>query len=216
MFISLQLYSQETEKSINRIDFHFMPFTLIDYTPRIRAGVEMKIHNKIGYCLELGYGNYGLNKNRLIFDGMMWNEDYKFFEIRPELKYYFHSPVSDNNYYSSLELFGIHMTDQMYNGYFHKDNSENTILFDRAVFRKNKLGLHLKAGGNVIACNRLNLDFYFGLGVAWRQIHYQNVVNPTNGIHGWYEWYAPRYRFEGEGFIFHTTMGCKIGFILKK
>lgn len=193
-----------------------MPLTLIDYTPRIRAGVEMKRNNKIGYCLDVGYGNYWLNKNRLIFDGMIWNEDYKFFEIRPELKYYFNSPVSDNNYYSSLELFCIHITDQMHNDYFHKDNSENTIDFDRADFRKNKLGLHLKAGGNVIAFKRLNFDFYFGLGVAWRQFHYQNVINPSNGTHGWYEWYAPKYRFEGERFIFHTTMGCKVGIFVKK
>jgi hypothetical protein len=216
MFISLQAYSQETEKVKTSISVHVMPLTLIDYTPRIRVGVEMKHGNNISYSLDVGYGNYFLNKNRLIFDGMWWNEDYNFFEVRPELKYYFNDPEENFNTYCALELFYLHMTDHMTNSYYHKDNTENIILFDQADFLKDKLGLHLKAGCNIIAFNRLGVDIYLGLGVAWRQIQYQNVSNPTHGVHGWYEWYRPVYKFEGESIIFHTTMGCKIGLILNK
>ena len=162
IFTGLHLYPQETGEKLRSIDVHLMPLTLIDYTPRTRIGFEIRSNGRTGYCLELGYGNYLFNRNRLIFEGMEWDEDYKFFEIRPELKYYFNSSASYYNFYFALEAFLIHMTDQMHDRYFHKDNSENTIEFDRADFNKNKFGLHLKGGLNTISFKRLILDFYCG------------------------------------------------------
>jgi len=215
-FISLHLYSQEAVESKKSIGFHFMPLTLIDYTPRIRVGVEKRTNSNIGYCLELGYGNYWLNKNRLIFDGMIWNKDYRFFEVRPELKYYFDRHVTYYHCYTAVELFYTHMTDQMSNDYYHNDNTEKIILFDQADYSKDKLGLHIKGGFNIIVFNKLDFDFYVGLGIAWRKIHYQNVINPVNGVHGLYEWIVPFYKFEGKTTMLHTTLGCKIGIVFKK
>ena len=201
--------------NIKRLELHIMPLTFADYTPRLRLGLEYIQNDKLGYDLEFGFGNYSINKSRL--EGMVWTNEYSFFEVRPEVKYYFYRSGNDLAFYLATELFYINMSDIFEDDYYHLQNSSLIVNYDQAIFNKQKFGIHLKGGLQAILLNRLDIDFYCGIGVAYRIISYKDIINPiTEEGEIFYEWILPRHKFEGNSTMFHITLGCKIGFILWK
>ena len=93
---------------------------MIDYTPRLRFELEYFSNKKLGYSIDLGIGNYFLNKGRL--EGMIWGKDYSFFEIRPEIKY----ALKRNKYYTfycATEFFYLKLSDNLQSGHYQKENS---------------------------------------------------------------------------------------------
>jgi len=203
-------FSQESSELRNNIGIKVMPLSMIDYTPRLRFGLEYISNKKLGYSIDFGIGNKFLNQWRL--DGMIWGQDYSFYEIRPEIKYLF---VNNKNYYfySALELFYLNMKDILESGHYKKENSNVETTYESARFNKQKYGVHLKGGINLIISERLNFDFYGGFGFAKRTISYTDVLNPVDGTESIFvEWAPKNYLFEGESIIFHMTLGVKIGY----
>lgn len=205
------LISQDRGQNKAVFDIHIMPYTLLDYTPRLRLGVEYYPGDKFSYCLELGVGNEELNAGRL--KGMIWGENYSFYEIRPEIKYYYYNRDNIFSLYMAGELFALQMKDRFIDGYYQQQNSPYIVYYDDARFYKHKLGFHIKSGLKVTVLKRVSLDFYGGIGMASRKITYNNVLNPVlveDFI--FVEWLPQTFRFPGESNIFHMTMGMKIGF----
>ncbi len=202
--------SQETYEARDYLIIKAMPLSMIDYRPRLRFGLEYKANNRLGYSIDLGIGNMYLNRWRL--DGLIWGQDYSFFEIRPELKYIFEN-TQDYYLYFALELFYMEMSDHLLSRYYEKENSNVKTTFESATLNKQKYGFHLKAGANIIAYKRLNIDIYGGFGFAKRNIAYTDVVNPVTGTEAIFlEWGPQPELFEGESTIFHIALGLKMGY----
>jgi len=183
---------------------------MIDHNPRLRVGVEYISDKKLGYSIDFGMGNNFLNHWRL--NGLVWGQDYSFFEVRPEIKYLFKNTKKSYTY-AALEFFFINMRDVLESGSYQKANSRIETTFDRATFNKEKYGLHLKGGINYFVSNRLNIDFFGGIGFAKRNFSYANIVNPVDRTTTIFvEWIPKDYLFAGESTFFHTTLGVKIGY----
>lgn len=91
-----------TQDKINsELDLKIMPLKMVDVYPRIRFGAEYRPHTKYAYSLDLGIGSK--NTSILFTPG----ENYIFFEIRPEIKYYKKGNASKGRYFSS-EFFSLY------------------------------------------------------------------------------------------------------------
>lgn len=206
------LYSQEDFESGSSLRVEVSPLTMIYYTPRFRFGFEFLSNNKLGYSINFGIGNSSLNKARL--DGLIFGNDYSFFEIRPEIKYVL-IKNEDNSFYCATELFYIKMRDQFKSGHYQKKDSYNEIVYDSAIFNKQKTGVHFKAGIGINIFKRLDFDLYGGVGIAERKIDYSDIVNPIEGERPIFvEWIPQPDLFEGKSVIFQLTMGYKIVYTL--
>ena len=206
-------FSIAGDSDFNRkIWLQFNPLPLIDYTPRYRFGLSYIGEKKLGYSLALGYGNEALNSWWL--NGKAWNNGYSFWEIRPELQYYFRQ----NNYYSfysAFEIFYLKENAVFENGSYGFSNPNQSIKYDEADFVKQKYGAHLKLGALVHARPRLDIDFYAGAGVARREIDYSNEVNPEVEDYPLFiEWIPQPYLFEGKTFLVHFTAGFKVNWLI--
>jgi len=189
------------------------PITLLDYTPRLRVGIEYSNQTKWQYGLDFGIGNPTLNKWRL--DGMVWEKDYSFFEIRPEIKYVYRKSTCFL-LYCSAELFYLQLTDHLLSANYQKDN-RHFVIYDEADFKKQKTGIHLKTGADFNVFKRFYFDVYGGIGFANRTIAYANVVNPIeNEGFLFVEWYPQPHLFEGQDLILHFTAGFRISYLLWK
>jgi len=211
LLLTFEIYSQEDYKN-ESIRVKINPLTMIDYTPRLRLGLEYFSNKKLGYSIDLGIGNYFLNKGRL--EGLIWGKDYSFFEIRQEIKY----ALKRNKYYTfycATEFFYLKLTDRLQSGHYQKENSNNVIEYESATHIKQKTGVHIKTGVALNLLKRFDIDIYGGMGIAERKINYTNVVNPLEGEGRIFvEWVPQNYLFEGKSTIFHLTMGFKIGYLL--
>ncbi|WP_341224963.1 hypothetical protein [uncultured Arcticibacterium sp.] len=206
-----ELQAQDTELHVKNVDVHFQPLSLIAWSPRTTLGVEVRSNKRLAYALDIGYGAHDLN-----FDRFYWDEGYRFLEIRPQIKYYFKSNSNRYGYYCALELFYIHISDQIQNEYYHKASNSQVLSFDSADFDKTKHGLHIIGGVSLIAYKKISFDLFVGFGAAIRKITYQNVINPEEIEYPRYEWYIPTNLFEQQRLDFHMTLGTKIGFNFNK
>lgn len=212
LLFQINIISQE-EESVQYIDLHFNPLTLLDFTPRIRLGLEYNNLSKLSYNIELGLGNNLMNYLR---NGNSNISDYKLLEIRPEIKYNFYK-IDPTAFYTSLEFFYISASQTMENGSYSSQDFPGTIYFERANLFKSKYGSHLKIGLHSSSFDRINLDIYFGMGMARRIFNYSNIINPDYTDDNLFvEWVPQAYRFEGNTNLFHLTAGFKIGIILWK
>ena len=215
LFISPDLVSQTDRSNPRFVDFHIMPYTLLDYTPRLRLGVEYYPGSRFAYCLEAGMGSSDLNAGRL--DGLIWGTHYTFNEIRPEIKYYFFNRNNNLSLYLAGELFALQMKDILNFTFYHPENADYLLEFDEATFLKYKAGFHLKTGMKVVVFKMVSLDFYTGVGMAGRSIRYTNIFNPVETDYFMFEeWFPQTFRHEGDDIIFHITMGCKVGLTLQE
>jgi hypothetical protein len=112
-----------TTWSAGTLDIHVVPLVLLDGNPRLRLGTEYHPHNRLGYSLEVGVGSSSMNSYR--FSNSIWGQDYSFFEIRPEIKWYKKKPGPDELYYSA-ELFYVKMTDKLSHQLFYPEGSVRT------------------------------------------------------------------------------------------
>lgn len=214
MSFTQNLFSQD-EKAIGRsLEIHVMPFALINSSPRFRFGIEYNVGSKLGYSLEIGavksFLNQGIVKN--------WSGgiDYSFFELRPEIKYYFYKAADNfSSFYGATELFFIHKKDVLEHDHYYPGSSDAIIHYDKANYKKVKYGINIKGGIKQLFFKRFDLDLYGGIGVACKKIDYSNVVNPfysdgkENG-----EFLPHRDKYIGKSVNFNVTFGLKIGFIL--
>jgi len=213
-FFSPKIYSQSKEKNY-KIEIHTTPSTMFDFTPRLRMGVEYQQSDKFAYSLDFGLGNYFLNQYILNDDDL--KHDYRFWEIRPELKYYFFKPNNVVSMYCAAELFYLKNSSTIYDSYYYTKNSSLNINYDRATFQKQKMGAHIKAGLKLVANNKISFDFYVGGGIAYRTINYTNIINPrfeeaNETDNEWWD-FGLGTKEEGNMKLFHVSLGFKLGYI---
>jgi hypothetical protein len=202
------IFTQESSLNKNRLNLKIMPLSVIDYAPRYRIGLEYISKGRLGYGIDLGIGNDFLNKWR---SEDLWGPDYSFYEARPEIKYVF---GWGEYYYSycALEFFYMDMRVLLESGHYEKEDSNVETTYDLAKFSKQKYGIHLKYGINIIVFKNLNFDLYGGIGVAKRIITYTDVVNPVDQTGPIFIEFPSNYLFEGESVFLHLSLGFKIGY----
>jgi hypothetical protein len=213
MSFTQNLFSQDENAIGKSLEIHTMPLTIIGPSPRLRLGIEYNVGKKLGYSIEIGAGKSFLN-NGFAY-GWSVGKDYSFFEIRPEIKYYF-LKATDN--YSSLyfatELFYMTKYDVQADDFYYPKNTYSIIKFKKATYRKVKYGIHIKGGIKQLLFKRFDIDLYGGIGVAYKIIDYSNVVNPLYNDGKETEHILNLNKQIGESTIIHVTLGCKIGWLL--
>ncbi|MDM8160904.1 DUF3575 domain-containing protein [Labilibaculum sp. K2S] len=212
-FFSPEIHSQPKEKD-HTIEIHTTPSTLLDFTPRLRMGVEYQQSDKFAYSLDFGLGNSVINFYRVNDSDL--EKDYQFWEVRPELKYYFLKPNNVISIYGAIEFFYLETSNSNYDDHYYPKSTSTAILYDKADFLKQKMGAHIKSGIKIIANNKFSFDFYVGGGIAYRTVKYSNVINPhvDESFESFDEWeFGLSKRKAGSKTIFHLTAGFKAGII---
>lgn len=218
-FITLIILSQNVEAqningSAGTLELHVVPQVLVDRNPRLRLGMEYHGLNKWGYSMEIGWGNRAFNG--LALQESVWGEDYSFFEIRPELKRYLGESRKIENYLAA-EIFYSNMTDKLLTQDYYQKGTLHTIFFDEARFKREKLGLLIKGGSKLIFFDGLIVEFTCGIGIAYRDITYSDIINPTVvADFKIQEWLSPPYKNEGEKFLAQFIAAIKFGYIISK
>ncbi len=217
--------SQSDTALAGMLNLYVVPLPWIDKNPRLRLGMEYTSQNHMGYSLEVGYGNKHLNTARL--EDVVWGQEYSFIEFRPEIKWYrktakpfpwYVNKPTQLPLYLAVELFYQQMHDRLSNNDFSPKSGPTDIAYDEASFKKIKIGAMAKAGFKVIIWKKVVLDFYQGLGLAYRKISYTNVVNPMPlEQQGTIEqWWPESYKNEGAYFLLQFSLGFRIGYIIGK
>ncbi|MDB2607012.1 hypothetical protein N9Y48_04475 [Zobellia sp.] len=151
------------------------PLSFLDYyVPRLRVGYIQHLGGpwKMGVDLGLGAGT-GLFSQ-------IESEDELLFEVRPEL-YYGLGKGSKTSKYISVELFYIDDSKTILNdGYERRDGVD--ILYDKADFQRQKYGMHVKFGLFLNLGRHFGFNFYGGIGFRFKNISFENMVNPREGI----------------------------------
>ncbi len=231
LFLTL-LLSHNTLSFAQSLDIHTSFFTALDFSPRWRLGVEYNTNpGKFAYNIDVGYGNYALNKFRI--DESKWGTDYQFLEIRPEVKYFFaknvgytgrfiRPPFTPNrpgahnvSMYTGIELFFLRLNNTFEDDYYVTPSATTFITYDSSLFHKQKIGGHLKYGAQYTN-GRFVVDNSLGIGLAHRNRFSTGTVNPQAVIpfekRG--EFYTPGHRRIGKSIIWHFTLNIRVGFIL--
>ncbi len=197
----------------NRFAIKVIPIPFFDpYSPRLRMGLEYATKKRLGFNVDIGYGDNKLNY--WLLKDHSWEHGYLFYEIRPQIKYFF-TNTKYYIFYVGLELFYLHMSNDYESGYFNTQHSDKVTYYDSARYNKAKLGSHLIVGINLFAAERLNFNFFLGLGFARRSVYYTELVNPKVRYDGPIrcEWFFDS-QDEGESYVFHMTLGVKVGYVL--
>jgi hypothetical protein len=197
------------------LDIHLVPLPLIDRNPRLRLGMEYHSRQHLGYSLEAGFGNNQLNQHQLA-NGPFGNE-YSFYEIHPEVKWYRKEESMFATYFSA-GMFYMHMKDKLEHQYYYEDGDPSLpVDYEAASFTKEKIGFQAKAGIKFLFIKRIILDFHEGFGIAYRNISYSNVINPMRpDFSPFEEWFVAPYKNEGRGFVFQLAFGFRIGYLIAK
>lgn len=216
LVFSQNLKSQNEDLQTSRFELTIMPYSLIDFSPRLRMGLEYYSSDRLGYSIDFGYGNSYLNQMLERDRG----EDYFLFELRAELKYFF---ILKEYFamYCGTEFFSIYTEDYMENDWYRKEVYPNHVDFywvtryEFAKFTRQKYGAHLKFGIKLIAFKKVDFDFFVGLGAAYRTITYSEVIKPVDEEYNAFdEWFSDRNANEGESVLLHMALGIKVGIIL--
>lgn len=218
LIFSQNLKSQNEDLQTSRFELSIMPYSLIDYNPRLRLGFEYYSSDKLGYSMDFGIG-----AGNSIFNQVFEREKsqgYALYEFRAELKYFF-VLKEYIAFYVGPELFFITTEDVLEHDWYRKrnypqqSNLDMITNYERADFFRQKLGIHAKVGLKLIAFKRVDFDFYAGVGIAFRNTEYSNVVNPRDDeYHAWQDFWSERQTKEGESVIMHMALGIKVGIIL--
>jgi hypothetical protein len=204
---------QDTLDMARTLTFYNVPLTWYDQNPRLRFGLEYHDDNHLGYSLEIGFGNRHLNHKRL--EDLVWGQAYSFFEVRSEVKWYRQEARQFATYFG-LEVFYYNMTDHLTNNSYYPDRNAEELLYDEADFRKEKIAFQFKAGIKFLATRRFVMDFYQGIGLAYRNIRYSNVVNPRlDESDDFEEWGWPAsYKNGGKYLLLQFSPGVRIGMVI--
>ena len=186
-------------------------------------GLEYHGYDRMAYSLEIGFGNNLLNQAKL--NRVVWGQEYSFFELRPEIKWFAKKKSSLPWYiwttgklprYIAVEGFYQEMHDQLENSDFNPKANAFDIAYEEASFKKIKIGAHVKYGFKVLIWKKVVIDFYEGIGLAYRKISYTNLVNPvlTEDPEG--EWWSQPYKNQGAYFLFQFSVGVRVGYVFGK
>lgn len=211
LILTQQGRAQDVVGMTRTLTFYNVPFTWIDRNPRLRFGLDYHDDNHLGYSLEFGFGNRHLNHKRL--KDLVWGQAYSFFEIRSEIKWYSQEARQFSSYFGA-EIFYYNMTDHLSDNSYFPDRDTEEFLYDEADFRKEKIALQFKAGIKFLATKRFVMDFYQGIGLAYRNIRYSNVVNSRIDADDFGEWWSESYKNGGKYLLLQFSPGVRIGMVI--
>jgi hypothetical protein len=207
--------AQSLNETKGSLGIHIVPLSLFDFNPRLRLGLEYRGFNRLGYNIELGWGNH-LFKDLSITESV-WSDHYSFFEIRPEIKRYSYESERMEKYLGA-ELFYSYLSDQIQLNDYYQQNTGDNIYFEKASFQRHKIGMMLKAGFKWLVGNRFTIDYSSGFGLAYRSISYTDQVNPQiidrDFEHA--EFFTPSRKKEGEYIIGQISLHLKFGYLLNQ
>lgn len=192
-----------------RVNLNIMPLSLINLNGRLRLGIEIE-GEKMSYCLDLEYGNDWtriIRRNDLGFN---------FYGIRPEIRY----KVGRNNkspYYIGLEIPMNFLQRKL--GFTSYENIEGIRMeFTNGTMTRERASLLFKIGSGRLLGNRLTLNYYFGIGAAYRNIEYKDRLNSnlatTELDEGW--GLSSDASSEGSKFVPDLALGIRIGLFVGK
>lgn len=169
LLVSCSLQAQETLHK-NRLTVGLI--NQIEVAPRYNLGYFRDITEKISVGVTFGYGNY----NIMYVQPAENTENYKLFEIRPEIMF-FHRTTKKSPHYVSAEFFYINHTDRFSKSYYYKNNRD--VFFDQANYQRTKMGLNINYG-IVVSFNknkRFGMIPEMGLGYKIRNVKFSNIIN---------------------------------------
>ncbi len=200
--VNAQTRNRETLPA--NLDLHIMPLALAHPDPSLRIGAERITGGRWSYGLSAGIGNNPFTTVLMKNDR---RTNYQMWEIRPELKFYLYQR-KDMGWYLAGEGLYVNSSYTSDKSYYILSFDEK-VVFDKAGFRKEKLGGIGKMGVKFLVGRKLTLDLFSGLGMAWTQVSYSDVENPRNEIHDPF--------FDGEDFYVGKrwtgllSVGLKLG-----
>ena len=207
--IILSILNLNAQENVNTKDSHtknescftFDIFSSLNkYSPRWRVGYIQDIHPKWKIGFNFGYGNENISYTQYIDKN--FEEDYKLWEIRPEL-YYVIKQSQKATGYCSFELYYIHHTDVFHN-LSYAPTGGGYFSYDQADYLRQKYGFNFNIGTFSNLGRKLGLNFYTGLGLKIRNNSFSNIINPM-----------PTEYFERDmydDFEFREKEGVKAGF----
>ena len=212
LFFYQNINAQDFEKTKGSLGVYIMPQTFIYYNPRLRMGLVYRNNHDVAVGIDFEIGNH-------LFDmvkppGSYWTNNYKFFSIRPEVKFYFYKQTE---MYFGLEFFYMRMKDIFKDDFFHTESI--TISYQSAKFQKYKLGGLINIGKKFIEHDHLDIYVITGIGLAYMSKTYTDIEASSSST------FLPResfkidhYRLLENRLLFHFSYGLKIGwkFWIKK
>lgn len=151
--------------------------------PRYNLGYLQSIDDRWMAGLDLEYGSFGLMMFSNQRNSGYLDEDYRSWSVRPEV-YRILRPDARVKKYLSLDLFFIKHTDHLKDPekkedrYYYDDGEE--VIFDEAMYSRNKSGFTVYYGILIPASKRLWVDISGGLGMKFLNVQYTHVQNPEN------------------------------------
>lgn len=145
--------------------------TPIDFiAPRYRIGYIHQLAPKWRLGLAVGFNDNSIN----ISNNYNIEENYRFWEVRPQL-YYMFDPINKHRPYFSTEIYYINHTDTFENSSYFQDNDQGSIRFNRADYKREKYGVNFSYGFMFKIIGDFGLNTYVGLGVRVRDVSFSNV-----------------------------------------
>jgi hypothetical protein len=179
---------EKIEREFNSI-ITFSAFSpIVNYAPRWNLGYIRKIDKRYWLGLELGYGSKDISVN-FAEDGGWIKNDYKIFEIKPEL-YYDLRPNSKLKHLLSVEFQYVNHTDKFNNSWYFDLNDKTYYNYDFADYKRIKYGINVNYNLIFYITKNLALMPKVGIGYRKRDVQYSNLVNRIEDVF-----------FEEEGFV---------------
>jgi hypothetical protein len=211
---SISVNAQRVDNLFQKnIDIHLDLAPLGFPDPSLRIGSEMMLGNRWSVGMNLGVGVPIRGNTGLGFREPKWKKgQYRLFEARPEVKFYWFKRERSGWYIAAEGLVST-MKGTSGEGYhFMNDNDTLQVNFEQADYSKTKIGAIGKLGGRIIIGQRMTVDFFTGLGLSKTNSRYSNYQNRTISKSDPF--------FEGENYTAgkritgHLSVGLRLGIIL--
>uniref|UniRef100_UPI004049AA76 hypothetical protein n=2 Tax=Flavobacterium sp. TaxID=239 RepID=UPI004049AA76 len=175
LFGSHSFAQEKIEREFNSI-ITFSSFSpIVNYAPRWNLGYIRKIDKRYWLGLELGYGSKDISVN-FAEDGGWIKNDYKIFEIKPEL-YFDLRPNSKLKHLLSVEFQYVNHTDKFNNSWYFDLNDKTYYNYDFADYKRIKYGINVNYNLIFNITKNLALMPKIGIGYRKRDVQYSNIVN---------------------------------------
>lgn len=177
------------------------------YTPRWRIGYVKNLSEKTKIGIDFGFGNAKTS----ILNNV--GNKYSLWEIKPEY-YHIINPNRKTLKYFALEAFYLNQKEEFTTQSFFNEDY-NYLVFDRADYNRQKIGIIPKFGMFINLSNRIGLNVYTGLGVSYRMNKYSNFVNLREPEFSDEEHFTPYYREAGNDTRVEFSFGIKLFYRIK-
>lgn len=205
-------FAQRKKADDQFLVIHLRPTSLFfSSTPRLGIAFELQSSRSRAYGIDIGYGTgYIMNG---VFSGEPFDVGYRFFEMRPEVKFFFN--YNQRGYWAVETFFTKYETPKSQSYIVNYQNLGEDVSYETAEYSKLKIGLHPKLGMKFKLFDIIELDGFLGIGGVYRNSDFENVFESENE-------YIPEERILQTEVIarndlaFHVTAGIKIGAIIGK